>query len=127
MADFTEIALTAQRLIKDNGRRVTFLKIFPRTVSATEPWRATDTQKAPEESLQYGVFVPPSGARDFGFNEEPDRTTEQYIIVAPGPTSQVRLDEFHQVNDEMTRWNIITTTVLRPAEMVLLYGVQVRR
>ena len=142
MVDFTALANTANRLITNTpGREIEVIKLDSTPADAALPWRgAADARATPAASaIVRGVFVPFTGS-GFGRRLESMETligrTEQVILIAPGPTSTDRLDEFDEVIDaDGSRWKITFAEVLNPGsalgtptvEVRLLYALGVKR
>lgn len=130
MPDYTRLAATAQRLIKNNGRSITFVKLDEASADPTQPWNGPSTN---ETTLALnGVFVPPNTVRQFGLSALGEGTefkdlvtfSEQVIITAQGEND---LREYTKVIDRSDRWGIIGLQVLRPGDTTLLAFVGVRR
>lgn len=107
MPDYTRLAATAARLIKNNGRSITFVKLDETPADPTEPWNgpaSSDTTLALN-----GVFVPPNTVRQFGLSALGEGTefrdlvtfSEQVIITAQGEND---LREYTKVIDRNDRW-----------------------
>lgn len=130
MPDYTRLAATAQRLIKNNGRSITFVKLDEAAADPAQPWNGPSTN---ETTLALnGVFVPPNTVRQFGLSALGEGTefrdlvtfSEQIIITAQGEND---LREYTKVIDRSDRWGIIGLQVLRPGDTTLLAFVGVRR
>lgn len=131
MVDFVRLAQTADRLIRNNGRSITFVKLNETPADDNRPWKGPATGGETTLALN-GVFVPPNTVRQFGLTALGEGTefkdlvtfSQQIIIVAQGERD---LREFTSVIDGTTRWGIIGLQVLRPAEITMLGFVGVRR
>lgn len=125
MPDYTALAATALRLVKDSGRLVQFRKLNSDPVDNAKPWRgAADPTVGGVTVDAYAVAVPPSSASALGLSTSDSdlvKRSEQILIVAPASAD---LAEFHEVIDGRT-WRITGVETLRPADTTLLYFVGV--
>lgn len=131
MVDYNRLAATAVRLIKSNGREITFVKLNETAADSNKPWNGPDSGSDATLVLD-GVFVPPNTVRQFGLSSLGEGTefkdliafSEQVIITAQGEND---LREFTSVVDRDDRWGIIGLQVLRPGDTSLIAFVGVRR
>lgn len=131
MVDYTRLATTAARLIKNNGRSITFVKLNETAGDANKPWNGPGAGGESTLALN-GVFVPPNTVRQFGLSALGEGTefkdlitfSEQVIITAQGDND---LREYTSVIDRSDRWGIIGLQVLRPGDTTLIAFVGVRR
>lgn len=131
MVDYNRLAQTASRLIKNNGRSISFIKLNETSDDANEPWNGPADGGETTLALN-GVFVPPNTVRQFGITALGEGTefidlvtmSEQIIITFPGETD---LREYTSVLDRAVRWGILGMQVLRPGEVTMLAFVGVRR
>ncbi len=65
MVDYNRLAQTAARLVKNNGRSITFVKLNEAPVNASRPWKGPASGGEITLALN-GVFVPPNTVRQFG-------------------------------------------------------------
>lgn len=130
MPDYVKLAATAERLIRNNGRSITFVKLDETAADPSEPWNGPASN---ETTLALnGVFVPPNTVRQFGLSALGEGTefrdlvtfSEQVIITAQGEND---LREYTKVIDRSDRWGIIGLQVLRPGDTTLIAFVGVRR
>lgn len=129
MADLVKLIATAQRLIKANGRAVTFIRHDETLADAAKPWDGpTDARTTPAETQALdAVFVPPASAVRLGLSTEQSDLiirSEQIMIVSPGT---VDLSRFQEVLDDDIYWKINMVEVLKPGPTVLLGFVGVKR
>lgn len=131
MVDYVRLQQTAERLIKKNGRSISFVKLNETPADPNNPWDGPSP--AGEITLPvFGVFVPPNTVRQFGLTALGEGTefrdlvtfSEQIIITAQGEND---LREYTSVVDRADRWGIIGLQVLRPGDITLLAFVGVRR
>lgn len=131
MVDYARLATVASRLIKNNGRSVTFIKLNENASSSSKPWNGPPSGGETNLSLN-GVFVPPNTVRQFGLTALGQGTefqdllafSEQVIITAQGDND---LREYSSVMDNNVRWGIIGLQVLKPGDTSLIAFVGVRR
>ena len=131
MVDYVRLAQTAERLIKNNGRSISFVKLNETPANANRPWKGPGAGGETTLALN-GVFVPPNTVRQFGLTALGEGTefkdlvtfSQQIIIVAQGEND---LREYTSVLDGSVRWGIIGLQVLRPGDTTLLGFVGVRR
>lgn len=131
MVDYNRLAQTAARLIKNNGRSITFIKLNETPADSNRPWKGPASGGEVTLALN-GVFVPPNIVRQFGLmalgegTEFSDLVTfsEQIIITAQGENN---LREYTSVLDNGDRWGIIGLQVLKPGLKTILAFVGVRR
>ena len=135
MVDYNRLAQTAARLVKNNGRSITFVKLSEVAADTARPWKGPPSSGAgaAETTLALnGVFVPPNTVRQFGLTALGEGTefkdlvafSEQIIITAQGEND---LREYTSVVDGGDRWGIIGLQVLKPGPTTLLAFVGVRR
>ena len=121
----------AQRLINNNGRQITLVQFSDTPTDTSRPWKGRDEDDDIKVQM-IGVFVPPNTVRQFGLlslgagTEWMDMIakSEQIVIVSQG---EIDLQEFTQVIDGTTKWGVLASQVLRPADRNLLGFIGVRR
>lgn len=131
MVDYNRLSQTASRLIKNNGRSITFVKLDSKPADPDRPWKGPTDNGETKLALN-GVFVPPNTVSQFGLQalgagtEFKDLITfsEQIIITAQGEED---LREYTSVVDGDERWGVIGIQVLKPGDVTLLAFVGVRR
>ncbi len=129
MVDLVKLTATAERLIKANGRVVTFIRHDQTLGDVAKPWQGpTDARTTPNTtSVQNAVFVQPDSAFKLGIaSEQSDlvMNSDQIMILSPGT---VDLTTFQEVLDEGVYWKITTIELLRPGTVALLAFVGVKR
>jgi hypothetical protein len=129
VVDFAPLLATAQRLISENGRSVTFIRHDETLADPLQPWLGpADPRATPDASLALdAVFVEPSSAVKLGIASETDDlilNSEQIMIVAPTATD---LKQFQEVIDETIYWKITEMTTLRPGTLAVVSFVGVKR
>lgn len=131
MVDYNRLSQTAERLIRNNGRSISFIKLNETPQNSNRPWKGPGAGGETKVAMN-GVFVPPNTVRQFGLTALGEGTefkdlitfSQQIIIVAQGNND---LREFTSVEDANVRWGIIGIQVLRPGDVALLGFVGVRR
>lgn len=129
MVDLAPIIATAQRLITENGRSVTFVRQDQTLSDAAQPWLGpANPRTTPNATLVVdAVFVDPSGAVKLGLSSEQSdliMNSDQILIVSAGATN---LLQFQEVLDEGVYWKITTIETLRPGATTVLSFVGVKR
>lgn len=131
MVDAVALVATAQRLIIENGRSVTFISHDKTLDDAAKPWQGATTgpRTAPDAVFVTDVvFVEPSAAARLGLSSEQSdliKRSEQIMIVSPGDA--VDLNDFEEVQDETVYWKITGIEILRPGLTTILAFVGVKR
>lgn len=127
MVDFNALANTAQRLISQNGRIVTFRKLGTAAGDPEMPWRGPEDARVPvAQSLPVPMaFVSPAGGGgQLGLSMELDglvRRSQQTGFVAGTDVNPIDFDEV--VDTDGSVWKIESVARLQPAGQVLLYAV----
>ncbi len=129
MVDFVSLQLTAARLIKENGRSVTFIRHNQTDAVSAEPWNGpTDPRTTPDTtSVQNAVFVEPDSLSALGFSSEASdliMNSEKVMILSPGT---VDLSTFQEVLDGAVYWKIKKVETLQPGSTAVLSFVGVAR
>lgn len=129
--DYTNAAATAKRLIEQNGRDTIFHRLSRVKDDGALPWRGTTTVRTTYDRSVTGkaVFVPPSSARDLGFtltNEQLIAGVTQILIVAATSFPADDLSTFDEIEDG-AKYKIERVDVLKPADISILYFIQVVR
>jgi len=135
VANYAKLQKTAQRLIDKNGRSITLVRQDRTNDNASRPWKnnADPSGAGAQKEIVKGVFVPPNTVRQFGLTalgqgaeiEDLIANSENVIIISPGDAYDVR--EFQEVIDGTETWGIVGTQILRPADLVLLGFLGVKR
>ena len=124
MVDFAASIATAQRLITENGRLVTLVSLDDTPAVAAQPWKgAADPRATPDATLPVrAVFVPPSSASALGLRIDTNdlvKRAEQIAIVSPG--GAVDTEIYDEIADsDGSRWKIVFSENLKPAELLVL-------
>lgn len=131
MVDYVRLASVANRLVQENGRPISFIRLNEVPADSSNPWDGPGP--GGETSLSvYGVFVPPNTVRQFGLSALGEGTefedlvtfSEQIIITSQG---EIDLRQYTKVEDGGIRWGIVGLQVLRPGLVTMLAFVGVRR
>lgn len=132
MVDYVKLAIVAERLVRENGRLVTFVRKSPIQLDPAKPWKGSDPLED-EVTLQLSaVFVPPNTVRQFGLSALGEGSefrdliafSEQIAIVFPGNND---LRQYPTIRDNGVNWNMIGLQLLQPAQTKLLAFVGTRR
>ena len=129
MVDYVKLAATAERLIRLNGREVTFFRLSQTPTDPDKPWKGNTPR--PDYIVLPAVFVPPNTVRQFGLTSLGQGTefvdlitfSEQIAIVFPEENDLREYTTLHDVVD----YNILGIQVLRPGPINMLAFVGVRR
>lgn len=133
MVDYAKLSATAERLIKKNGRQLTFVQHDKTPSNPSKPWLGAADPKGSGTTLDLdGVFVPPNTVREFGITalgrgteiEDLLARSQQIVITA---TKNNDLRQFRQVFDDGVYWKILATQELKPGATSLIAFVGVRR
>lgn len=132
MVEYARLADTAQRLINENGRSVTLLKLSRADDDTNKPWRGSTTARsAPEASVTgKAVFVPLSGADDLGFIVDQSsgiKRGSEVALFAANDDGGNDLSLFDEIQDKGGSWKILNTQLLHPADQKILYFFEVER
>lgn len=127
--NYTKLQATAERLIRQSGRVVTFVQIDQFTDDPSKPWRGvTADRESPTVTLEKrAVFVEPNTNIFLGETIKVDDLLKNVnkIMVVDGVDN---LDGFHEVvEDDGSRWRIEFIYRLRPGELTMVNYVGVRR
>jgi hypothetical protein len=130
MVDYVKLAATAERLVRQSGRLITFVKKDRTPADPSKPWNGSvDGEDLLDLS---GVFVTPNQVRIFGLSALGDGVgfqdmvafSEQLIITFPGENN---LREYQTIRDGDVNWNVTAYQFLKPADVSLLAFIGVRR
>lgn len=130
--DFTEFVTLARQLISDNGRTVTFEQFAQTAADPAKPWAGpTDPRVSVAATVDVdAVFVPPSSFTELGRSTGDSSLVAraEQIMIVETPTTGEDLSTMTEVVDtDGTRWKIENVETLKPADVVILYFVAVRR
>lgn len=137
MVDYTSLAATAERLIADAGRSVTFVRMERTAVDPAKPWRSAATPAndsaasvtgAAESRIEAtAVMVQPSSASKLGLSTDKmdDGARAEKIFIVARNAVDVDLATYDTVVDGGTVWRIEFVEELKPGATSLLYFVGV--
>ena len=129
MPDFAKLGATATRLVDGAGRTVRLLKLDFDAENSEKPWRGSDLPRLrPENEISViGAFVQISSASQLGLSKQTmdfARDAEAVCLVG----SPLDLSEFDELIDsDETRYKIVTSETLRPANLIMLTYLVLRR
>jgi hypothetical protein len=125
--DYSDDVLTAQEMIAEFGRAVTFGKMSE-TPNPTNPLHGPVAVPTTVSGVM-ACFVEPSSAVRLGASSARERLWKdatQIMLVAPDGTNE--FDLFEEVTDlDGSVWSVGHTEKLQPGPTVLLYFIGVRR
>lgn len=124
--NFTRLAQVADRLIGENGRTVTLVKLDRDAEASSSPWRGPDPATPVEELTVTAVLV---DAADFGFvstdlGNTIDRSSRKIALVAALDVPNTNLEEFDLMRDGDDVWKIVTVRELQPGTTTVLYQIE---
>ena len=130
MVETAPLIATAQRLITENGRSVTFVEFDSTPGDVAKPWGGpADPRSNPDSTLTVdAVFVNPSGAASLGLSTETSdlvKRSEQILIVSPGASADLTI--YQEIIDGSDRWKIMGIETLKPGASVMINYVGVKR
>lgn len=138
MVDFVALAAVARRLIEENGRDITLVRLNRDPSDSAKPWRGPDR---PIDSLAGGLsiasvraaFVPPRGT-GLGLDlmeADGQRSLDQICllatdsVVAAGGTA-ADVEEVDRVIDGGTTWYVEAVEHLAPASTSVIFALGLR-
>jgi len=129
VVDFVSLLATAQRLITENGRSITFIRHDKTLQDTDEPWKGPASARGTPDatSVHDAVFVEPASAVRLGIatvQEDLIMKSDQIMILAAGV---VDLTRFQEVLDGGTYWKITVIKDLKPGSTTVLSFVGVAR
>lgn len=136
MVDYVKLAGIAETLIADNGRDITLVKYNETPTDTDKPWRSSETSRTTGvEVTVKGVFVEDRGLRfsklGLAFKQEEDDPIivrgGQIFFVSANAAGANNLEEFDQLQDGSTVWQIVNVALLKPGETRLLYEIEVKQ
>ncbi len=130
MVDLAPILVIARKLIKENGREVTFLAHNTILADNTQPWEGpADARLSPSKTAKMdAVFFSPVSLAELGhtvISADLVSRSEQIMMVAP--VALVNLKDFQEVLDEGIYWKITGMEIFKPGKIVALAYVGVAR
>jgi hypothetical protein len=126
--DYAELLATAQELIADAGRVVTFERLAAGAPSAAQPWKGAGTPTVEASAQAAAVFVPVSG-HDLGglaVSKELLARCEEVCMTAPAGDG-FDMQRCTSIADGGTRWRVTWVQTLKPGDTVVLYALGVAR
>lgn len=128
--DYTKSAANAQRLIRQNGRLLTFSKLESVAADVGKPWRGAGVPVDVEPIEEYGVFVIgntsiPTESRGLAYDwvDSELLKTTRHVCLVPALGLPI-LDNYKTIIDHTNddgRWNIIWGQCLQPGGIRILY------
>ena len=129
MVDLVPLIATAKRLIKENGRSVSFIKHDKTLAISTQPWEGPTAARGTGsiKLVLDVVFVDPD-PRNLGrmsVTEDLIQRSEQIMIVVPSTNDLATFEEI--LDTDGTYWKIVGTQLLKPGNTAALAYVGVKR
>lgn len=138
MVDFNNLRNVAERLVRENGRDVQFIKTEETPASTTQPWRgpgeASSGAAAIETSLTVRAAIIPFNAEDVD-GRQIRRTDKQAIVSskaldraaqAAGVSTPVPLEDYDRVIDRGQELKIVDVQVYDPQVTGVAFIAQLR-
>ena len=126
--DYAAALETANRLVQENGRQMTFNRLASTPADPAKPWNGPANPRSPVAETQtlYAVEVDPASLGKATQDLDFVKRSTKFLIVAPGAYLG-DLALFHEVLDEASLWRVQGAERLRPAGTTLLWYVGVRQ
>lgn len=129
--DYTTIADRAAELVAEYGRSMTAVKFDKVAVDSNKPWEgAADARSTGVSTVITGISVSISDGLKLGITTQDSdlsKNSDEILIVALGSASAIDLSLYNEIIDQSINWKITVVEKLKPANMVLLYFVGVKR
>lgn len=122
MPDFNKSARTAKRIIDKNGRAVTFIKKSTLPADETKPW-------GEKRNLQETITTKCSFI-NYEVNEidgEKIKVGDKKVLANAIDTKGQNLEDFEEIQDGGTTWRVKKVNTVQPADVVVMYEIQVRK
>jgi putative alpha-1,2-mannosidase len=118
--NYNQLALTAEKLIQDNGKTLT---LSQKSGGTFTPSTNSFSGETTTNNTIYGVFEQVDRNRIDGQNVK----KEDKIILATTETASVTIQERDTIIDGSDNWQIVNVEEVKPADKVIYYRLQVRR
>lgn len=117
--NYTQLAVTAERLIRENGREVTIVKRSA-AAPAGEPWEDDGTSEA-ETTLTVDAVFLDELVEDLPGQPGADRTWIGQIFIAASDAGSEDLTTFDLIRDNGRHVELASVRPLKPGSTTLLY------
>lgn len=121
MVDFAKLRNTARRLIQENGRSVTLVKDSRTPDDNTKPWLGGDTN---DTSVTLNAAIVQYREQDI--DGDRIRRGDRRAIVEV-PTGNDDLRQFDRLIDRNETWGIVSINKIEPADITVVYVMQIRQ
>jgi len=122
MVDAVKLAASAERLIKENGRKLVFQKEREGSADPNKPWRGKAVG-GPDTVTVTGVVL------NYTNKEKKDsnliRMGDKKILLS-SKDAGIELDTFDTILDEGVQWKIVEISEVKPGTTSIIYRVHVR-
>lgn len=130
--DYTATAATALRLVEKFGKTVSVHQLATTPADGSMPWKGPTDPRTPYASTKSvkAVMVGPDSLVQMGLaraDSDLVKSSSQVLIVAPGPSEQTDLTQYHEVTNGDEVMRITAATMLRPADLIILFFIGVAR
>ena len=122
MVDFAKSARTAKRLIDKNGRLVTFIKNSRTLLDDSKPWGESKGSQITFDTI--ASFV------DYEVNEIDGvkiKVGDKKLLVNAIDNGAHILTDFEYIQDGQIQWRIKNVNIIQPADIAVMFEVQVRK
>lgn len=117
-ADFEALA---KKLIDVNGRTISIINLNETPPDPNKPWRGqADPTSGQTAVTGKGAFVPLGGS-DLGHRFSESDPDDQVCLFPAADDQGFPLEDFDEILDNTTRWQIKETQVLQPGNSRFLY------
>lgn len=128
MVDYVKMAAMALQLVTKNGKEITIAKLNTAPSDTAKPWRGPADQRSPYADTQsvMAVAVPLSGLGKMIDKKDIPDGVKDFYLVTPG-LSTPALNDYDELVDGDTTSRIVSISVLKPADVVMLYAIGVQK
>jgi hypothetical protein len=130
MINYTRMRATAERLIGENGRTMTFTKLGSTPVDPAEPWR----EDTGADDTAIPVIVLETEFENEDIDGQLVRRGDKKMLVAASALetaapsgADTDLEDYDQLLDGTTEWKIERVIPTRPGDPRVIYEVHVRK
>ncbi len=131
MVNYANFRNLAERLIEENGRTLTLIRMDQgNPTDPAKPW-ADSTEAAEERFDVTGVII---AFEKEAIDGETVRLGDKQILIAAksveddsGSATNIDIEDYDVVLDGTVRWTIVIAELIEPGPLRILYDIHVRR
>ncbi len=131
MVNYANFRNLAERLIEENGRTLTLIRMDQgNPTDSAKPW-AGSTEAAEERFDVTGVII---AFEKEAIDGETVRLGDKQILIAAksveddsGSATNIDIEDYDVVLDGTVRWTIVIAELIEPGSLRILYDIHVRR